>query len=100
MRLILEDRLYPFTFGRMTGIIIIRAHSSEWTRIIDVLSRLMEFIVSLPFPRAFQLETKCVAACDSVIIRGRDTRTLEVKTLHVVAGRTTHRQIRQFLSFY
>jgi hypothetical protein len=79
--------------------IMIRASSAEVLRIVDVLSRLLEFVLALPFPKAFLMETKFLATRDSVIMRGRDTRTKEIKTLYVTAGKTSSQKIRKFFSY-
>jgi hypothetical protein len=94
-----SDRLYPFTNGKMAGIIIIRASSSEVLRVINILSRFLEFTLALPFPKLFLLETKVIAAQLDVIMRGRDAVTKEIKALRVRAGVTTAREIREFFSY-
>ena len=94
-----NDRLYAFTDGKMSGIIIIRASSSEVWRIIEVLSRLLTFLLTLPFPRAFLLETKIVAGRDGVLMRGRDASTKEVKAIRITPGVTTAGEIREAFSY-
>jgi len=83
----------------MPGIIIVRASSSEIGRIVDMLSRMLEFLILLPFPKAFLLETKLIVGRDGVTMRGRDATTKEIKTLRVTAGATTTREIRHFFSY-
>jgi hypothetical protein len=61
-----NDKEYPFTFGRMPGIIMIKASSDDAARIIDILSRPLRFVTWLPLPRAFLAETKFVAGRDEV----------------------------------
>jgi hypothetical protein len=56
-----NDKVYPFTFGRMPGIIMIKASSDDVSRIIDILSRALSFVTYLPLPRVFLAETKFVA---------------------------------------
>jgi len=94
-----SDKQYPFSHGEMAGIIMIRSSSSEVNHIIDVLSRLLDFLLRLPFPRAFLLESKFVATRDGVVMRGRDASTGEIKSLQVTAGLTTTREIREFFSY-
>jgi predicted nuclease of predicted toxin-antitoxin system len=94
-----DDKRYPFTFGKMTGIIMIKASSADVARIVDILGRALIFVTGLPLPRAFLTETKFVAGRDGVMMRGRDASTKEIKTLHVVAGATLKREIREFFSF-
>jgi len=95
-----DDEKYPFRNGKMSGIIMIKASSADIARIIDILSRALTFITWLPLPRAFLAETKFVAGRDGVTMRGRDADTHEIKSIHVVAGVTSTKEIRDFFSFW
>jgi predicted nuclease of predicted toxin-antitoxin system len=94
-----NDRRYPFTHGKMPGIIIVQASSSEVQGTVDGLARLLDFVTKLPLPKSFLGETKCIVARDGVIMRGRDSVTRELKSLHVRAGVTTTRQVRAFFHY-
>jgi predicted nuclease of predicted toxin-antitoxin system len=94
-----NDKIFPFTFGRMPGIIMIKASSDDVARIIDILGRALTFVTWLPLPRAFLAETNLWPAVDGVTMRGPDSETHEIKSLHAIAGVTLTREIREFFSF-
>jgi predicted nuclease of predicted toxin-antitoxin system len=94
-----DDRRYPFTHGKMAGIIIMRASSSEVQQTANALARLLDFVTKLPLAKSFLAETKFIVARDGVIMRGRDSVTRELKSLHVRAGVTTIRQVRAFFHY-
>jgi hypothetical protein len=94
-----NDSYYPFTSGKMAGIIMIKASSADASRIIDILGRTLDWLTRLPLPRAFLAESKLVAGRDGATMRGRDFVTKEIKTIHVVAGMTRTVEIREFFSF-
>jgi hypothetical protein len=94
-----DDRRYPFTHGNMPGIIMVRGSSAEVQRVANTLATLLDFLLRLPWPKAFLAETKFVVARDGVIMRGRDGVTRQLKSLRVLAGRTTVRQVRAFFSY-
>lgn len=94
-----NDRRYPFTHGKMAGIIIVRGSSDDVPRIANMLVTLMEFLLRLPLPKSFLAETKFIVAQDGVIMRGRDSSTREIKSLRVLAGVTTTSEVRAFFSY-
>lgn len=94
-----DDRLYPFTHGKMPGIIIIKAKSADVVRIANMLVTLLSFLLRLPFPKGFLAETKFIVAQNGVVMRGRHSRTRQVKTLQVLAMTTT-REVRAFFGYY
>lgn len=94
-----NDSHYPFTFGKMPGIIMVKASSDNVARIIDILSRTLDWLTRLPLPKAFLAESKLVAGRDGVMMRGRDFATKEIKSFHVVAGVTRTIEIRDFFGF-
>lgn len=94
-----DDQAYPFGFGSMCGIIMIRASSASVVQITDILTRILIFLTRIPFQRSFLLETKFIASRDGVIMRGRDADTKEIKSLSVTAGETTISEIRRFFHY-
>jgi predicted nuclease of predicted toxin-antitoxin system len=94
-----NDNYYPFTSGKMPGIIMVKASSADAARIIDILSRTLDWLTRLPLPRAFLAESKLVAGRDGATMRGRDFATKEIKSFHVVAGVTQIMEIGKFFSF-
>jgi predicted nuclease of predicted toxin-antitoxin system len=95
-----DDRLYPFIHGKMPGIIIIKAKSADVVRIANMLVTLLSFLLRLPFPKGFLAETKFIVAQNGVVMRGRHSRTRQVKTLQVFAGITTARDVRSFFGYF
>jgi hypothetical protein len=93
-----NDRLYPFSNGKMSGIIMVRGDPSGWLGIYGALSQLIPFIWLVPYPKAFLTETKSVVSRDSAVVRGRDAVTKQIKKLHV-KPQTTVRQLRQFFTY-
>jgi hypothetical protein len=83
----------------MHGVILIKETKSKVQRIVRVLSSLLEFILRAPFPKAFLLESKFIASGEGCVMRGRDTRTKEIKSLHIVAGRTRIGEVWEFFSY-
>jgi predicted nuclease of predicted toxin-antitoxin system len=94
-----NDKYYPFTSGKMPGIIMVKASSADAARIIDIVSRTLDWLTRLPLPRAFLAESKVIAGRDGATMRGRDFATKEIKSFHVVAGVTRLIEIREFFSF-
>jgi hypothetical protein len=95
-----DDRRHPFASGQMAGIIIINVSSSDHPGILLALSHFLEFLLVLPFPKAFMFETKVVAGHDGVIMRGRDVLTREIKSLRVIAGETSLVEVRNFFNYW
>jgi predicted nuclease of predicted toxin-antitoxin system len=94
-----DDQRFPFRNRENAGIIMLKASSADVKSIVDILSRVLEFVVSLPFPKGFLTETKFTAGKDSVVIRGRDASTKEIKTMYVTPGVTKMGEIREFFSY-
>jgi predicted nuclease of predicted toxin-antitoxin system len=95
-----NDRRYPFRHGNMPGIIMIRASSAEVQQTANALARLLDFVTKLPFPKAFLGETKFIVGQDGVIMRGRDSATRELKSIHVRARVTTISHVRAFFHYF
>jgi Domain of unknown function (DUF5615) len=94
-----NDTAHPFQNGSMRGIIVIRASSADIRQIVDILSGLLSLLTSLPLPKVFASEAKFVAGRDTVLMRGRDLETKEIKEMQVVVGRTEIGEILAFFSF-
>ena len=84
----------------MHGIIMIRASSAEVLRVANVLATLLAFLIRLPFPKGFLAETKFIVAQGGVTMRGRDSATRQIKSLRVLAGVTTTREVRAFFHYW
>jgi hypothetical protein len=93
-----NDRRYPFSNGKMSGIIMVKGDSSDWYGIYSALSKLIHFILLVPYPKGFLTETKCVVSRDGAVVRGRDAENQQIKKLHV-GPKTTVRQMQQFFNY-
>ena len=94
-----DDAIYPFTNGNMHGVIIVKETKSNVQRAERVLSRLLEFVLLTPLPKAFLLESKFIASGEGCVMRGRDAKTKEIKSLQIVAGQTTMAEVRRHFSY-
>lgn len=94
-----DDRRYPFTHGKMAGMIIVRASSSNPPTIVGLLAMLLGFVVLFPFPRGLLLETKLIATQQGVTMRGRNAATHEIKTMRIVPRQTTTQDVRLFFGY-
>ena len=70
-----DDRVYPFAYGDMPGVIMIKETKSQVRRIVVVLSSVLDFVLLAPFPKGFLLESKFIASGEGCVMRGRDART-------------------------
>jgi hypothetical protein len=82
----MNDRRFPI--NKMAGIIVIAASHTETTRIVDSLLVLMSFLVLFPFPKYFMGDTKFQVSPQGCIVRGRDAKTREIKTITIFPGDT------------
>lgn len=94
-----NDRHYPFGSGQMAGMIIVKVSPSDHPGIVAVLTSLLKFLLWLPFPKDFLRETKFIVDNNGAVMRGRDTLTREIKSLRIIAGETTIREVRHFFSY-
>jgi predicted nuclease of predicted toxin-antitoxin system len=95
-----DDSAYPFSNGKMHGVIMVKGSKSNSGRSpIGVLSALFDFILATPFPKSFLLESKFVTSGEGCIMRGRDAKTKEVKSLQIEAGRTRMSDVRSHFSY-
>jgi predicted nuclease of predicted toxin-antitoxin system len=95
----IDDRAYPFSNGNMHGIVIIKETKGNTSRAERVLSNLLEFVLTTPFPKGLLRETKFIASGEGCVMRGRDAETKEVKSLHIVAGQTRLSDVRRHFSY-
>jgi hypothetical protein len=90
-----DDAAYPFSNGKMHGVIMVKETKNSPNRSIGVLSALLV----TPFPKSFLLESKFVASGEGFVMRGRDAETKEVKSLHIEAGKTRMSDVRSHFSY-
>ena len=94
-----DDKAYPFSNGNMHGIVIVKETKSNVQRAEQILSNLLEFVLTTPFPKGLLRESKFVASGEGCVMRGRDAETKEVKSLHIIAGQTRLSDVREHFSY-
>ena len=90
----MNDTQYPF--GRIPGIITIRAKGNDAAKIKDCLDLLIDFVLHLPQPKNFLGDSKFQVSEKGCIIRGRDYLTGEIKTYTVIPGDTLSKVADEF----
>ncbi len=83
-----DDNAFPFGNGTMHGVIIVKDGKGDAQHIIRVLGNVLDFLHQTPLPKRLTTETKFVVSGEGCVMRGRDAKTKEVKSLHVAAGET------------
>jgi predicted nuclease of predicted toxin-antitoxin system len=94
-----DDTAYPFSNGKMHGVIMVKETKNNANRSIAILSALLDFVLVTPFPKSFLLESKFIMSGEGCVIRGRDAETKEVKSLHIEAGKTRMSDVRSHFSY-
>ncbi len=94
-----NDGAYPFSNGKMHGVVIVKETKSNAQRAERVLSSLLEFVLTSPFPKGLLRESKFVASGEGCVMRGRDAETKEVKSMHIIAGQTRLGDVREHFSY-
>jgi predicted nuclease of predicted toxin-antitoxin system len=94
-----DDAAYPFANGKMHGVVIVKQTKGNVQEATRVLASLLDFILRTPFPRSFLMESKFVISREGCVMRGRDARTKEVKSLQIVAGKTKMHEVRAHFSY-
>jgi hypothetical protein len=61
-----------------------RKHAEHSTQPSD----LCNFIETSPFPKAFLLESEFITTGEGCVMRERDVKTEEIKSMQIVAGKT------------
>jgi predicted nuclease of predicted toxin-antitoxin system len=94
-----DDAAYPFANGNMHGVVIVKETKGNVQKIANVLASLLNFVLTTPFPKSFLKESKFIVSGEGCVMRGRDARTKEVKSLQIVAGRTKMGEVREYFSY-
>jgi predicted nuclease of predicted toxin-antitoxin system len=83
-----DDAAYPFGNGTMQGVVIVKERRGNATLIERVLASFIEFALKTPFPKMLLAESKFIISGEGCVMRGRDTRSKEIKSMHIEAGKT------------
>jgi hypothetical protein len=82
-----DDTAYPFSNGHMHGVIMLKGAKNNSDRKSD-FSALLSFVLDTPFPKSFLLESKFIISNEGCVMRGRDVKTKQIKSLHIASGKT------------
>ena len=93
-----DDERYPFSFGRMPGLIIVKASRGDLRRIMVVLSRVLTFIHYFLFPKDLLRETKFICSEEGVVMRGRVIGSREISSLYI-GPRTNVQVVREHFNY-
>ncbi len=85
-----------FPFSTIPGIIRVVSAKNDIQKIRRCLSVLLDFLSKIPFPRIFIGDTKFIVNIHGCVIRGRDTKTREIKTIKVRPGDEMIDVLRKF----
>jgi hypothetical protein len=94
-----DDAAYPFGNGTMHGVIMVKETKGNVQNTERVLANLLDFIQTTPYPKAFLAESKFVVSGEGCVMRGKDVRTRQVKSFHIVAGRTRVGDVWKYFSY-
>jgi hypothetical protein len=83
-----DDAAFPFSNGKMHGVIMLKGTKNSSTYTKNHLSALLDFVLNTPLPKSFLLESKFITSSEGCVMRGRDVKTKEIKSLHIASGKT------------
>jgi len=83
-----NDTVYPFGNGTMHGVIMVKESRGNVDKVERLLASFFDFIQTTPYPKLFLMESKFMVSGKGCVMKGRDVKTKEVKSIHIVAGRT------------
>jgi hypothetical protein len=83
----------------MPGVIIVKDTKANAQRTVEVLANLLDFVLTTPFPKSFMRESKFVISGEGCVMRGKDAVTKEIKSFHIIAGKTTIKEVRDYFSY-
>lgn len=94
-----DDTAFPFANGTMPGIVIVKEARGDTQTIVRLLTNLLEFVLTTPFPKSFLTESKFTVSGEGCVMRGKDTRTKQIKSIQIIAGKTTVGEVREYFSY-
>lgn len=90
----MNDRKYPF--NKIPGIIVLSFSKDSFGKIKEALDKIAYFLSFFPFPRIFAGDSKFQVSQTKCIMRGRDTKTREIKTYIINPGDTIYEVGKKF----
>jgi len=82
-----DDTAFPFSNGQLHGVIVLKGAKRNSDRKQE-LSAFLAFVLKTPLPKDFLRESKFVMSNEGCVMRGRDIKTKEIKSLHIASGKT------------
>jgi len=83
----------------MPGIIVILAGKNEISRIMKCLDIIISFLGSFPLPKAFIGDSKFQVSLEGCVMRGRDAKTIQLRTITIMPGDTVRDVAESFHYF-
>ena len=93
----MNDRKFPI--HKIPGIIFIIAVGNQASRIAACLVTLTKFLSIVPFPKSFMGDSKFQVSLEGCVMRGRDAKTREIKTITILPGDTLAKIANEFHYF-
>ena len=94
----LDDKAYPY--NGFPGIIRVVAPGNDLDRIKICVDTILSFLIHIPRPKRFLINTKLKVSIEGGMVRGTDVLTGEVKTYTLVPGETTIGEVRKFFHYF
>jgi predicted nuclease of predicted toxin-antitoxin system len=93
----MNDRKFPI--HKIPGIILIIAGRNQTSRIMRCLITLTNFLSVVPLPKSFMGDSKFQVSLEGCVMRGRDAKTREIKTITITPGDTLAKIANEFHYF-
>ncbi|MGJ5121005.1 DUF5615 family PIN-like protein [Bradyrhizobium oligotrophicum] len=93
-----DDAAYPFSNGRMYGVIMLKGSKKNSNRSKSDLASLLDFVLATPFPKSFLQESKFVISGEGCVMRGRDVKTKEIKSMQIESRKTRLGEVWKYFS--
>lgn len=77
-----DDAAFPFSNGQLHGVIVLKGAKNNSDRKTE-FARLLGFVLATPFPKDFLRESKFLISNEGCVMRGRDIKTKQIKSLHI-----------------
>jgi predicted nuclease of predicted toxin-antitoxin system len=94
-----DDAVYPFGNGTMHGVVMVKDRKGDPKNAERLLANFLNFIQTTPYPKSFLAESKFTVSGEGCVMRGRDLVTKQVKSFHIVAGRTKVSEVWKHFSY-
>lgn len=93
----MNDEKYPIQ--KIAGIILIIARRGQTSTITRCLITFTNFLSVVPLPKAFMGDSKFQVSMEGCVMRGRDAKTREIKTITILPGDSLTKIANEFHFF-